>query len=142
MPIGLSEYSVQIYELYNGGDTTATVDIDDSLLEDLVEQNFSRPILKCMSPKTFAVLPGSTYETKWKFSPIEAKTYQVDVSFKVNGSKISVVTFKLIGYDKRKLNNMSIQREADLLPDKQTYLLPNQVNFLFFFISIRKERIK
>ena len=128
MAIGLGEYPVQIYELYNGGDSVAHVEIDSSLLDELGAQNYSRPILKCVTPKKFNVLPGTSYETKWKFQPIEAKTYMVDVSFKINNITFNVVTFKLIGYDKRKVSPLGLEDTgAPAQPENQLSLLPNQV---------------
>ena len=75
--IGLNEYPIQVYELFNGGDVTAEVEIDYSFIDDLNQENYSRPILKCLTDNEIRIAPGSCYETKWKFAPIEAKTYQV-----------------------------------------------------------------
>ena len=75
--IGLTDYPAQIYELFNGGDVATEVEIDTSAVDDLNEANYMQPILKLLSPNFVTVQPGSIFETKWKFCPIEAKTYQV-----------------------------------------------------------------
>jgi hypothetical protein len=77
--IGLIEYPVQIYELYNGGDSPANVEIDCSSLEYLNAENYMHPILKCLTPEKIVIPPASGFETKWKFSPIESRTYQVNL---------------------------------------------------------------
>jgi hypothetical protein len=48
--------------------------------------------------------------------------------FKVNGTSFNLVTFKCIGYDKRKLNNLKVQSASNPIPEKQNILVPNQVN--------------
>ncbi len=75
--IGLTEYPIQVYEIYNGGDVSAELEIDDSFLEELNCENYSCKILECLSKNTLKIPPRSSLETKWRFSPIEAKTYQV-----------------------------------------------------------------
>lgn len=75
--IGLTEYPIQIYELYNGSDIACDVEIDASSTNDLNSENYSQSILECLSPKKLTIQPGVLFETKWRFSPIEAKTYNV-----------------------------------------------------------------
>lgn len=52
--------------------------------------------------------------------------------------KLNVVTFKLVGYDKRKLNNMSVNKKHESVPENLNYMLPNQVKHLFRFRDLRK----
>ena len=125
--IGLAEYPIQMYELFNGGDIGAEVEIDYSLVDQLNEENFSRPILKCLTDNVIHIQAGSCFETKWKFAPIEAKTYEVDILFKVNKVQFAAVTFKCIGYDKRKMNNAIMDNRIKEIPEKQMFTLPNQV---------------
>jgi hypothetical protein len=75
--IGLNEYPIQVFELYNGGDVPAQVEIDYSLTEDLKQANYQTDILKCLSDRVISIPASSSVETKWRFQPIEAKTYQV-----------------------------------------------------------------
>lgn len=144
--IGLTEYPIQVFEIYNGGSVAAEIEIDDSMLEELNMENYASYILECMSKSKLTIPPRSSVETKWKFSPLEAKTYmvntlyhsrnfrflitrypKVDVLFRVNNKSFHLITFKCIGYDKRKLNNMAIQDPHLLIPEKQKFFLPNQV---------------
>lgn len=76
--IGLTEYPIQIYEIYNGSDVSCDVEIDTSSLNDLNNENYCQSILECLSPKRIRIQPGTLFETKWRFSPIEAKTYTVN----------------------------------------------------------------
>lgn len=85
--IGLSEHPIQIYELYNGGEVPARVEIDCTLVQEANENNYMSDILKCVSNSVITIAPGCAVETKWRFSPIEAKTYQVrifTVTIKIN----------------------------------------------------------
>lgn len=75
--IGLTEYPIQTYALFNAGDVPAEVEIDPSLIEDLNQESYSSNILKCLSQNVITIPPGTSFDTKWKFSPIEAKTYLV-----------------------------------------------------------------
>lgn len=128
--IGLTEYPIQVYELFNGGDIGAEVEIDYSLIDELNADNYARPILKCLTDSVIRIPPGSCFETKWKFSPIEAKTYEVDILFKVNKVNFTAVTFKCIGYDKRKMNNAIMDNRIKEIPEKQLFTLPNQLALL------------
>ena len=49
--------------------------------------------------------------------------------FKTNQIIFNAVTFKLVGYDKRKLNNAVVTNKNQEIPEKQVFMLPNQVNF-------------
>ena len=75
--IGLNEYPIQVYEIYNGGNVVCDVEIDHSALKILNEENYSQQIIKCLTDENIRIEPGALYETKWIFSPIEAKTYNV-----------------------------------------------------------------
>jgi hypothetical protein len=128
--IGLAEYPIQVYEIYNGGDLPARLAIDDSSLDEFNAENYSSSILECLTKHELVIPPRSSVETKWKFSPLEAKTYQVDVIFKVNDTKFNLVTFRCIGFDKRKLANVASQSTVLAIPEKQKFLVPNQVFYL------------
>lgn len=51
--------------------------MDITQLGNLAIQNYSHNILECLSETEIIIPPGTSYPTKWRFSPIEAKTYQV-----------------------------------------------------------------
>ena len=76
--IGLTEYPIQIYEIFNGGDVACDIEIDSSEADLLNKENFNQTILKCLTDTNISIPPGSLFETKWSFSPIEAKTYMVN----------------------------------------------------------------
>lgn len=75
--IGLTEYPIQVYELFNGGDVPARVEIDTTFVQELNENNYATDVLQCVSNGVVTIPPGCSADTKWRFSPIEAKTYQV-----------------------------------------------------------------
>lgn len=79
--IGLTEYPIQIYEIYNGGNVACDVEIDSSAVAKLNEDNYAHTILKCLTESRIRIEPGALFETKWIFSPIEAKTYNVNNNF-------------------------------------------------------------
>ncbi len=125
--IGLNEYPIQIYEIYNGGDVACDIEIDASAIQKLNEENYAQQILQCLTDKRITIQPGSLYETKWSFSPIEAKTYFADIAFTVNNKETSVVTFKCIGFDKKQLKNVTIASKMQEESKMNSRLLPNQV---------------
>lgn len=84
--IGLSEYPIQIYEIYNGSDAACDLEIDTSAVNELNYENYCQTVLECLSPQKLTIQPGILFETKWRFSPFEAKTYSVIIknyNFKV-----------------------------------------------------------
>lgn len=78
--IGLNDFPIQTFDLYNAGDVPARVEIDASLVEEMNSENYSSSILKCLSNSILTIPPGVAFETRWKFSPIEAKTYRVTIN--------------------------------------------------------------
>lgn len=45
----------------------------------------------------------------------------------MNSAFYNIVTFKCIGYDKRKLNNIKIENKSSAIPEKQPFTLTNQL---------------
>ncbi len=129
--IGLSDYPIQIYEIYNGGNVACDIEIDSSAIEQLNEENYAAEILRCLTEARIRIEPGALFETKWLFAPLEAKTYNVDIKFIVNGKDINVVTFKCIGFDKSSLKNVTIASKMQEPPKVNSpRLLPNQISSL------------
>lgn len=124
VPIGLSEYPIQTYELYNGGDSPAKVFIDISQLEHSATVNYGHKVLECLSECEIIIPAGSTYLTKWRFNPLEAKTYLIDVAFRLEDEENNFIAFTCIGYDSRKLNTLT---NDDQIPTKQLFTLSNQI---------------
>ncbi|XP_051010503.1 cilia- and flagella-associated protein 65 [Acomys russatus] len=98
VPIGDTLPPRQIYELYNGGSVPVTYDVQTSVLTQVQEKNFDHPIFCCLNPKG-EIQPATTARILWIFSPIEAKTYTVDVPIHILGWKSAVIRFQGVGYD-------------------------------------------
>ncbi|XP_017712400.1 PREDICTED: coiled-coil domain-containing protein 108 isoform X4 [Rhinopithecus bieti] len=62
------------------------------------EKNFDHPIFCCLNPKG-EIQPGTTARVLWIFSPIEAKTYMVDVPIHILGWNSALIHFQGVGYD-------------------------------------------
>ncbi|XP_044890430.1 cilia- and flagella-associated protein 65 isoform X2 [Felis catus] len=88
----------QIYELYNGGSVPVTYEIQTNILSQVQEKNFDHPIFSCLNPQG-EIQPGSTAQVLWIFSPIEAKTYTVDVPIHILGWNSAIIRFQGVGYD-------------------------------------------
>ncbi|XP_035294734.1 cilia- and flagella-associated protein 65 isoform X2 [Cricetulus griseus] len=98
VPIGDTLPPRQIYELYNGGSVPVTYEVQVSVLSQVQEKNFDHPIFCCLNPKG-EIQPGTTARILWIFSPIEAKTYMVDVPIHILGWNSAVIRFQGVGYD-------------------------------------------
>ncbi|CAH6791790.1 Cfap65 [Phodopus roborovskii] len=98
VPIGDTLPPRQIYELYNGGSVPVTYEVQISVLSQVQEKNFDHPIFCCLNPKG-EIQPGKTTRVLWIFSPIEAKTYTVDVPIHILGWNSAVIRFQGVGYD-------------------------------------------
>ncbi|GAB1285104.1 Cilia- and flagella-associated protein 65 [Apodemus speciosus] len=98
VPIGDSLPPRQIYELYNGGSVPVIYEVQVSVLSKVQEKNFDHPIFCCLNPKG-EIEPGTTARVLWVFSPIEAKTYTVEVPIHIIGWNSAVICFQGVGYD-------------------------------------------
>ncbi|XP_031223880.1 cilia- and flagella-associated protein 65 isoform X3 [Mastomys coucha] len=98
VPIGDTLPPRQIYELYNGGSVPVTYEVQISVLSKVQEKNFDHPIFCCLNPKG-EIQPGTTARILWIFSPIEAKTYTVEVPIHIIGWNSAVICFQGVGYD-------------------------------------------
>lgn len=98
VPIGDTLPPRQIYELYNGGSVPVTYEVQVNVLSQVQEKNFDHPIFCCLNPKG-EIEPGTTTRILWIFSPIEAKTYTVEVPIHIIGWNSAVICFQGVGYD-------------------------------------------
>uniref|UniRef100_A0A673SXB1 Cilia and flagella associated protein 65 n=1 Tax=Suricata suricatta TaxID=37032 RepID=A0A673SXB1_SURSU len=98
VPIGDRLPPRQIYELYNGGSVPVTYEIQTNILSQVQENNFDHPIFCCLNPQG-EIQPGTTAQVLWIFSPIEAKTYTVDVPIHILGWNSAIIHFQGVGYD-------------------------------------------
>ena len=78
-------FSLQIYELHNGGSVPIVFHIDLFPLHDLQAMNYDHEIFACLNP-VGQILPQESFALEWVFSPLESKTYEVrkEISLFVN----------------------------------------------------------
>ncbi|XP_041477861.1 LOW QUALITY PROTEIN: cilia- and flagella-associated protein 65-like [Lytechinus variegatus] len=129
VPIGGVINPKQVYELYNGGGMEVMYQLDLTALEQIQEENFNHRIFDCLNPK--GVIPaGRTAKVEWIFSPLEAKTYMVDVPIHIIGGDTALITFTGVGYDKRNLGTtmpMTDGTELTGVPSVQSIPLNEQL---------------
>uniref|UniRef100_A0A6I8PQC0 Cilia and flagella associated protein 65 n=1 Tax=Ornithorhynchus anatinus TaxID=9258 RepID=A0A6I8PQC0_ORNAN len=122
----------QIYELYNGGSVPVTFEIQTEPLQKVREENFRHPVFSCLSPLG-EVAPGCLAQLHWIFSPLEAKTYVVDVPFRISGGESARITFKGVGYDPHALGaagRFHALASSDPSPAVARLSAPGQIAFL------------
>lgn len=119
----------QVYELYNGGAQPVRFRVDTLPLQLLQEENFNHPVLQCLNPEG-DVQPGCTATLEWIFSPLEAKTYSVDISICVLEGDSVLVTFEGCGFDKRDSVPLQLHDGHLTVPCTQKVPLPGQMVFL------------
>uniref|UniRef100_A0A8C9R8F8 Si:ch1073-349o24.2 n=1 Tax=Scleropages formosus TaxID=113540 RepID=A0A8C9R8F8_SCLFO len=130
-PVAIGGYSPprQTYEMYNGGAVPVLYRIDTALLDQLTADNFGHPILQCLNP-TGEVQPGCMALIEWIFSPLEAKTYSVDVPIHVLEGDSVLMTFEGCGFDSRALGEsapLHLHRDHPAIPSPQREALPGQL---------------
>ncbi|TFJ95249.1 lipolysis-stimulated lipoprotein receptor-like [Platysternon megacephalum] len=69
----------------------------DSVMK-IQEENFQHRVFVCLNPRG-EILPGMTSHIEWIFSPLEARTYSVDVPIHILEGDSALITFQGIGYD-------------------------------------------
>ncbi|XP_013095381.2 cilia- and flagella-associated protein 65-like isoform X1 [Biomphalaria glabrata] len=137
VPIGELLSPIQVYEMYNGGAVPVKFELDLTPLNIIKRQNFDQPVFECLNPSG-EILPGRTGFVEWRFSPLEAKTYMIDIPIYIHNGDTNIVTFKGIGYDKRIMGDtMPFSDDPKMLGVSavQKAHVPGQLGFL------SKERI-
>ncbi|KAB0379834.1 hypothetical protein FD755_007618 [Muntiacus reevesi] len=132
VPIGDTLPPRQIYELYNGGSVPVTYEIQTNILSQVQEKNFDHPIFHCLNPKG-EIQPGTTARVFWIFSPIEAKTYTVDVPIHILGWNSAVIRFQGVGYDPHVLGDAAPSHSLSLWDNSAIHsrlMVPGQNVFL------------
>ncbi|XP_069083229.1 cilia- and flagella-associated protein 65 [Pleurodeles waltl] len=131
--IGTASPPKQIYELYNGGSIPVIYEIQLDHLREVQESNFQHPIFQCLNPRG-EILPGMTAHVEWIFSPLEAKTYTVDIPVHILGGDSALITFQGIGYDQHVLGSAGRFEDFSTLdiwtPGTQRLALPGQMALL------------
>ena len=69
---------LQALPLYNGGDTVVGYEVDLRPLNCLTENSYFMPIFECLQPAG-KILPRSTFQLEFIFSPVEAKRYLASI---------------------------------------------------------------
>ncbi|NWY48334.1 CFA65 protein, partial [Sylvia atricapilla] len=96
--VGGSHPPTQIYKLYNGGSMPVTFEVQLDNIMKTQEKNFQHPVFVCLTPKG-EIPPGETGHIEWIFSPLEAKTYMVDVLIHILDGESTQITFQGVGYN-------------------------------------------
>ncbi|XP_056611820.1 cilia- and flagella-associated protein 65 isoform X1 [Triplophysa dalaica] len=130
-PVGIGGFSppTQVYELYNAGALPLRYHIDTTPLQQLMEENFSHPVLQCLNPDG-ELEPGHTAFVEWIFSPLEARTYSVDLPIHVLEGDSMFVTFEGQGFDERHSEPIQVKDGCITMPSTQKIPVPGQVVFL------------
>ena len=94
VPIGIPEVPTQMYALHNNGDIPAVFELDFSGLAHVKTSNFNFPVFEC-GMRTGIIPPRGFCEIPWRFHPLEAKMYEVDVPLIIAGDPNTVmITFR------------------------------------------------
>ncbi|NWX42945.1 CFA65 protein, partial [Steatornis caripensis] len=109
--IGTSQPPTQIYELYNGGSTPVMFEVQLDNIARIQEQNFQHPVFLCLTPRG-EIAPGTTGHIEWIFSPLEARTYLVDVPIHILGGESALITFQGVGYDPNTVDETAASSEV------------------------------
>lgn len=122
----------QVYELHNGGAVPVCYEVDTAVLSQLQADNFDHPVLRCHNPQG-EIPPGKTAVLEWIFSPLEAKTYHVDVPVHITGSDSVVMRFEARGLSSLTRDSSNHCNTGDcqaLVPSVKRVPFPGQVLFL------------
>ncbi|NXB41086.1 CFA65 protein, partial [Eulacestoma nigropectus] len=95
--VGSSHPPIQIYKLYNGGSMPVTFEVQLDSIVKIREKNFQHPVFVCLTPRG-EIPPGETGHIEWIFSPLEAKTYSVDVPIHILEGESTPITFRGEGH--------------------------------------------
>ncbi|NWU94723.1 CFA65 protein, partial [Upupa epops] len=109
--IGTSDPPTQVYELYNGGSVPVIFEVQLDSTARIQDENFQHPVFVCLTPRG-EIAPGTTGHIEWIFSPLEAKTYLVDVPIHILGGEPALITFQGTGCE---LNTVGETRSSEVL---------------------------
>ncbi|XP_053899197.1 cilia- and flagella-associated protein 65 isoform X2 [Malaclemys terrapin pileata] len=130
--IGSSSPPKQIYELYNGGSMAVAYEIQLDSVMKIQEENFQHPVFVCLNPRG-ETLPGMTSHIEWVFSPLEARTYSVDVPIHILEGDSALITFQGIGYDPHIMGETAQFNQVlspSVTPGSSKLTVPGQTAFL------------
>ncbi|KAJ7405656.1 cilia and flagella associated protein 65 [Pitangus sulphuratus] len=127
--IGGSRPPTQIYELYNGGSMPVMFEVQLDNLMKIQEENFQHPVFVCLTPRG-EIPPGKTGHIEWVFSPLEAKTYSVDVPIHILGGESTLITFQGVGYNPNAVGEATTSSKAlspSIFPGSNKLIVSGQV---------------
>uniref|UniRef100_A0A8C3S3X0 Coiled-coil domain containing 108 n=1 Tax=Chelydra serpentina TaxID=8475 RepID=A0A8C3S3X0_CHESE len=130
--IGSSSPPKQICELYNGGSMAVAYEIQLDSVMKIQEENFQHLVFVCLNPRG-EILPGTTSHIEWVFSPLEARTYSVDVPIHILEGDSALITFQGIGYDPHTLGETAQFDQVlspSVTPGSSKLTVPGQTAFL------------
>ncbi|KAM6268884.1 cilia- and flagella-associated protein 65 [Porphyrio hochstetteri] len=110
-PVAIGTSLTQFYELYNGGSVPVRFEVQLDNVMRIQKENFQHPVFVCLTPRG-EILPGTTGYIEWIFSPLEARTYLVEVPIHVLGGESALITFQGVGYDPSTVEETAPSSEA------------------------------
>ncbi|KAL9847951.1 cilia- and flagella-associated protein 65 [Geothlypis trichas] len=126
--VGRSHPPTQIYKLYNGGSTPVTFDVQLDNIMKIQEENFQHPVFACLTPRG-EIPPGESGHIGWIFSPLEAKTYTVDVLIQILEGDATQITFQGVGYNPNDVEEAATSRQffsSAVIPGSARLTVPGQ----------------
>ncbi|KAM9235259.1 cilia- and flagella-associated protein 65 [Leptosomus discolor] len=126
--IGTSHPPTQIYELYNGGSMPVIFEVQLDSIVRIQKQNFQHPVFVCLTPRG-EIPPGTTGHIEWIFSPLEARTYSVDVPIHILGGESALITFQGVGYNTNTIGETATSSKAlspSVFPSSPKLTVPGQ----------------
>ncbi|NXR64377.1 CFA65 protein, partial [Rhadina sibilatrix] len=125
--VGGSHPPTQIYKLYNGGSMPVTFEVQLDNIVKIQEKNFQHPVFVCLTPRG-EIPPGETGHIEWIFSPLEAKTYMVDVLIHILEGESTQITFQGVGYNPNIVGEAATSSQffSAVIPGSAKLTLPGQ----------------
>uniref|UniRef100_A0A8U8AJE2 CFA65 protein n=1 Tax=Geospiza parvula TaxID=87175 RepID=A0A8U8AJE2_GEOPR len=130
--VGGSHPPTQIYKLYNGGSMPVTFEVQLDNLMKIREKNFQHAVFACLTPRG-EIPPGESGHIGWIFSPLEAKTYTVDVLIQILEGDSTQITFQGVGYNPNVVEEAATSRQffsSAVIPGSARLTVPGQVTTL------------
>ncbi|KAM7049548.1 cilia- and flagella-associated protein 65 isoform 2-T2 [Acridotheres tristis] len=126
--VGRSHPPTQIYTLYNGGSMPVTFEVQLDSIVKMQKKNFQHPVFVCLTRRG-EIPPGETGHIEWIFSPLEAKTYMVDVLIQILEGESTQITFQGVGYNPSIIGEATTSRHffsSAVFPGSAKLTVPGQ----------------
>ncbi|NWI42888.1 CFA65 protein, partial [Picathartes gymnocephalus] len=126
--VGGCQPPTQIYKLYNGGSMPVTFEIQLDNIVKIQEKNFQHPVFVCLTPRG-EIPPGEIGHIEWIFSPLEAKTYLVDVPIHILEGESTQITFQGVGYNPKIIGEAATSSQffsSAVIPGSAKLTVPGQ----------------